>query len=373
MGGSLGGLTTAHALLRLGCDVHVHERSPTFLDSRGAGIVLHPLSERLLLEMGLPLATFATRVAVLRYVDSDGAVISEAPVNYRFTAWNTIYRALHERLPTHRHHLGEEVTEPPSADLVVFADGPRSRARSRLLPGVATQYAGYVAWRGVLPESALSARSRRALGDGIVYHLRPAGHVLSYPIPGEPGDRLLNFVWYRNVSPEGLRALMTDRDGTLRDLSVPSGLVRAEPVAELRAAAAGLPPALAELVGNAPDPFVQQIVDVVVPKMAFGSHCLLGDAAFVARPHAAAGTAKAASDAWALHDALATHRDDVGAALSAWELPQLQVGSRLVARVRAMGEAVQFGAGWRPGDPDLRFGLTEPGDSEEEWTFPKPA
>ena len=52
--------------------------------------------------------------------------------------------------------------------------------------------------------------------------------------------------------------------------------------------------------------------------MAFGRACLLGDAAFVVRPHAAAGTAKAAADAWALAEALA--RDgDVPAALARWE------------------------------------------------------
>ena len=40
------------------------------------------------------------------------------------------------------------------------------------------------------------------------------------------------------------------------------------------------------------------------PRMAFGRLCLIGDAAFVARPHAAAGTAKAAEDGWQLARAL---------------------------------------------------------------------
>ena len=46
-----------------------------------------------------------------------------------------------------------------------------------------------------------------------------------------------------------------------------------------------------------PDPFVQTIVDVVVPRTVFGRVCLLGDAAFVVRPHTAGATAKAARDA----------------------------------------------------------------------------
>ena len=74
-------------------------------------------------------------------------------------------------------------------------------------------------------------------------------------------------------------------------------------VAEVHAAAAcELHPQFAELVQATPDPFVQVIVDVAVPRMAFGRVCLVGDAAFVVRPHTAAATAKAAADAATLAD-----------------------------------------------------------------------
>ena|SRR5665213_1069848 len=42
VGGSIGGLTAALLLRDEGWDVHVHERSPAALQSRGAGIVVHP-------------------------------------------------------------------------------------------------------------------------------------------------------------------------------------------------------------------------------------------------------------------------------------------------------------------------------------------
>ena len=58
--------------------------------------------------------------------------------------------------------------------------------------------------------------------------------------------------------------------------------------------------------------------------------------------------------------------DDVDASLEAWESGQLELGRNLTARVRGMGERSQFGAGWVAGDPNLRFGLFKPGDSEEE-------
>jgi 2,6-dihydroxypyridine 3-monooxygenase len=96
--------------------------------------------------------------------------------------------------------------------------------------------------------------------------------------------------------------------------------------------------------------------------VAFGRVCLMGDAAFAARPHAAAGTAKAAADAWALADALRATAD-VPAALRRWEPERLALGRQLLARVRDMGRRAQVDGTWRAGDPDLAFGLERPGDS----------
>ena len=94
--------------------------------------------------------------------------------------------------------------------------------------------------------------------------------------------------------------------------------------------------------------------------MVFGRTCLIGDAAFVARPHAAAGTAKAAADAWSLAEAL-EGATDVDAALRAWEPQQLALGRQLLARTRRIGTRSQVDGTWRPGDPELIFGLNEPG------------
>jgi 2,6-dihydroxypyridine 3-monooxygenase len=176
------------------------------------------------------------------------------------------------------------------------------------------------------------------------------------------GDRLMNFVWYRNYLAEGdLDDLLTDSSGVRRDVSLPPGAARAEHVAKLRAtAAARLPARIAEVVLATEHPFLQVIFDLDVPRMAFGRICLLGDAAFVVRPHAAAGTAKAAADAWALATALGEH-DDVEDALSAWEPVQLALGRQLLERTRRIGRRSQVDGTWRPGDPELIFGLYEPG------------
>jgi 2,6-dihydroxypyridine 3-monooxygenase len=95
--------------------------------------------------------------------------------------------------------------------------------------------------------------------------------------------------------------------------------------------------------------------------MAVGRVCLVGDAAFAVRPHAAAGTAKAADDGWALADELTACAGDVPAALAGWERRQLALGRSLLARTREIGDSSQFTGTFRPGDPRLIFGLHEAG------------
>jgi hypothetical protein len=99
--------------------------------------------------------------------------------------------------------------------------------------------------------------------------------------------------------------------------------------------------------------------------MAFGRVCIMGDAAFVARPHAAAGTAKAAEDAWQLGKAFTESESGVVAALKSWEERQLACGRQLVNRAREIGNRLQFSNSWPVGEP-FPFGLYKPGDSAIE-------
>jgi 2,6-dihydroxypyridine 3-monooxygenase len=382
VGGSLGGLTAACVLRDIGCKVTVFERSPVELSGFGAGIVVQEATVRYLVErLGVDLADISTPSRVLQYLGMDGSVTFERPSPYRFTAWNAVYRHLFDALGAENYRLGHAMVgieadgivrftngHVEKADLVVVADGVASTARRRLLPGVDPVYSGYVGWRGTVTESQLSHETFGVLGDAITYGLIDSSHIVAYQIPsvagglGE-GERLVNFVWYRNVAegPE-LDELMTARDGIPRPLALQPGLVQERHVDAIRSTAADvLPPPLAEMVIRTPQPFVQAIVDVEVPQMVFGRVCLIGDDAFTARPHAAAGTAKAAENGWALARALEASGGNIDAALSVWEPDQLELGRNLVARARDIGERSQFHRTWVPGDPDLQFGLFGPG------------
>ncbi|WIV52913.1 hypothetical protein [Amycolatopsis nalaikhensis] len=95
--------------------------------------------------------------------------------------------------------------------------------------------------------------------------------------------------------------------------------------------------------------------------MAEGRVAIIGDAAFAACPHAAAGTAKAADDVWQLYEHLGAGGGGIADTLKRWEPGQLELGNQLIDRVAAMGARSQFSNTWVPGDPDLRFGLYAPG------------
>ena len=94
---------------------------------------------------------------------------------------------------------------------------------------------------------------------------------------------------------------------------------------------------LAALVAATSDPFIQTIVDVVVPQTVFGRVCLLGDAAFVVRPHTAGAAAKAARDATVLAAALKDALRNVDAGLSSFENMQLEYGRDLTNYGVALG------------------------------------
>jgi 2-polyprenyl-6-methoxyphenol hydroxylase-like FAD-dependent oxidoreductase len=126
----------------------------------------------------------------------------------------------------------------------------------------------------------------------------------------------------------------------LHAISIPPPLIRRDAIATMRACAEQLlAPQCRALVRLIDEPLLQPIYDLASPRLAFGRIALIGDAAFVARPHVAAGVSKAADDAAAL--AVALDANDVEAALRRYEVERLPENNRIIERARHLGAYLQ--------------------------------
>ena len=360
-GGSIGGLCAGLALHGSGFDVQVYERHPGPMETRGAGIVVQGELLLLLRNNGASrLPTTSCRIR--RYLDPEGGDGQTQPMPQDFTSWEAIYRTLRAAFPEQRYHMGSAITRVDAhdgmsvsadveghgrieADVFISADGAQSLTRRRLLPDVASRYAGYVAWRGALDEADAPPELVRFFDDAFTFsESRSGGHILVYLIPGDdaettPDKRRLNWVWYVRVDERELPSLLIDRNGGQHHASLPIGGASDMVIRDLvDLARREVHPKLAALVAATPDPFLQTIVDVVVPRTVFGRICLLGDAAFVVRPHTAGATAKAARDASVLASALKRARQNVDAGLASFEQMQLEYGNEMIRYGIALGE-----------------------------------
>jgi 2-polyprenyl-6-methoxyphenol hydroxylase-like FAD-dependent oxidoreductase len=374
IGGSIGGLFAAQFLRQAGWDVAVFERSAGDLADRGAG--LNTSAE---LFAGLARAGAAVNPGLAFHVrrsawlKQDGTIGLEIPRGWHGSTWSTIYRPLRAAFPSALYHAGkvvERVEQDETSVTAIFADGGRERGdlligadgvystvRKQFLPEIAPIPAGYIAWRGILEERDLPPAARELLLERAAFTFPDNELVVSLPVPGadndpRPGHRRYYFLWYRPASGTEQRALFTDASGRDHGLAIPPPLIRAEFIAAMKANARRvLPPVLGEIVGRVAQPLLQSISDLEVPRMVFDRVALLGDSAFVARPHVAAGTSKAALDAAGLVATLDAHDDDIAAALQHYERERLAFGRAVVSHARYLGAYLEAGGAATPRDP----------------------
>ena len=363
IGGSIGGILAGVLLQRAGYAANVYERVGTALSSRGAGIVTHPELIAIMEEVGAgDVARLGVETTRRRLLAGDGSVSIDFPRHQIQASWNGIYDALRRQLAEGTYHPDHdlEALEPEPdqvvarfsngarivADILVGADGIGSRVRQQTFPSIAPEYAGYVGWRGIVDISALSPASRSILGDAFTMALPGDEQFVGYPVPAASADEpsageRYNFVWYRPASAETqLADLLTDSTGKTHAGNIPPPLIRPDVTDRLREFAdANLPPALAEAVRATPQPFLQPIYDLESTQLRSGRVVLIGDAAFVARPHVGAGVTKAAGDAQCLVAALLA-APTVDLALKAYEDQRLREGRLILKQARRLGENI---------------------------------
>ncbi len=359
IGGSLGGLMVAHLLRAVGFETVVFERNTEELASRGVGLGTHPQLIAILKRAGIHFDN-SMGITPPRGVclDRHGGIILEQPMTRALSGWSRLYRALLDALPARTYRFGQRLTRVDQddagvtaifadgaserGDLLIGADGLRSTVRAQFLPGVEPVYAGYVAWRAVLDEADMPPVLWREVVDLYAFCLPDGEQLISYPVPGRDNDtavgrRAYNIIWYRPTDAAALADLCTDAEGRLHAAGIPPPLIRPEVIARVKADAKRLiAPQIAAILQRT-TPFFQPIYDLASPRMVFGRVALAGDAAFVARPHAGAGTTKAALDAACLADSIAEAGGALAAGLARYERRQLPFGKALVELNRDEG------------------------------------
>jgi len=361
VGGSLGGLLVGNLLRSQGHEVDILEKVSGSLEGRGAGIVPHPVLIKALKMVGIVIdQNLGIQVDRRVTLDKNGHLIADMELPQLFTSWGKLYHLLKENFPIENYHSGKNVVSfsqdqnevlvhcddgsKYQAELLIASDGLRSAIRHIVAPEIKPEYTGYVAWRGVCEESALSQQMRDTLFNYFGFGLPEGEQMLGYPVAGnnnnlQVGQRRYNFVWYRQA-PENtiLKDLLTDADGVFHPQGISPVQVNWRHIAAVREASKRtLAPQFAEVLEKTGMVFFQPIYDVFSQKVAFGRAALMGDASFVARPHVGMGVSKAAEDALSILSNI-TKFGASPTALEHYQEERLIPGQRVIARAQYLGK-----------------------------------
>jgi salicylate hydroxylase len=302
IGGGIGGLSAANALVRRGLQVTVFEQAPE-LGEVGAGVFIFPNSLRQLERMGFGEALAAVGAKVgpgSQYCRKDGAVVGPI-LTTDSSGWNGLYgmhradllNALAAGLPPGAVRTGHHCVdfsqddavatvrfangETAQADVVIAADGIHSTLQRFVVAPKPPEYSGVRAYRGLVARDRLDAWRDRThqvwMGDG--------KHFMVFPVRS---GTLLNYVGFVPTESETVESwsAIGDRD-------------------ELAASFAWWDPQITMLLDKVESCFWWGLYDRrPLECWTTGRLALLGDAAHAMLPHLGQGANQAVEDGVAL-------------------------------------------------------------------------
>ncbi|CAK7353534.1 unnamed protein product [Dovyalis caffra] len=377
VGGSIAGLSCAHALISAGWDVLVLEKSsaPPKGSPTGAGVGLDNQTLQII-ESWLPKPQLLQEITLPLTIDQNqtkvgggkGSRILTRDENFNFRAahWADLHGLLYDALPPEIFFWGHKylsfcISEDKATvnvkakvlqteesieingDLLVAADGCLSSIRKTFLPDLKLRFAAvktgdycYCAWRGVLEFSGNESSEtisciRKAypdLGKCLYFDLSAKAHSVFYELIGER----LNWIWYvHQPEPDLKRNSVT--------VKVSSDMIKnmhqeAEKVCV---------PELAKAVKDTKEPFMNVIYDCDPLEHIFWYNVvLIGDAAHPTTPHCVRSTNMSILDAAVLGKCIKKWgAENLASALKEYQNIRLPVTSKQVLHSRRVGRIKQ--------------------------------
>jgi salicylate hydroxylase len=342
IGGGIGGLTAARALVRREFEVHVYESSPE-LKEIGAGVALGPNAMKALRSVGLEdpvreigyqapyqqLRTWKGRtISKTDAVDTVSRFGANACMAYRADLLDVLAQSVPSDIvslsarceavtagadgASARFRDGTEV----EADVIIGADGIHSAVRASLFGPDAPRFTGKICYRSVLPVTELS---RHGLEHYEGTWLGPHGALVVY---GVRRGELLNVVAHYEDADYQHESWIAECDRT-----------------EILERYRKWHPALQEIFEAGKTWYKWALYDRdPIPAWTLGRATLLGDAAHPMLPYLGQGAGQAIEDGCVLAAALDKIPDDPVAALQLYERSRRPRASRVVLTARARGD-----------------------------------
>jgi salicylate hydroxylase len=370
VGGGIGGLTAALALLRAGFDVQLYEQASA-LHEIGAGVQVSPNASRVLHGLGLAEPLARTGVRPLAWHQrrwDDGRTLLRTPLAEPLEAafgfpHLQIHRAdllaaLAAAVPAERVHLGHRLTDltergdrvearfangaRAEVDVLVGADGIHSLVRRILWGPEQPRFTGCAAYRGLVSADRLRHLDLEVTAQ---VWMGPGRHFVHYFVRSEA---LVNFV------------AIVDQDTWTRE----SWTDRGE-IADALAAFEGWHPQVRDIIGAADQTFIWALFDrTPLERWSSGRVTLVGDACHAMLPFMAQGAAQAIEDGATLAACLTDSETDVVGALRRYEELRVPRATRIQAMSATNKDRFHL-----PDGPEQQRRDAEMAQGATDWSF----